>query len=275
MLTIYNYTAIMWLCQIICQLFTGGALREKGKENENIVALLLAAIIAVGSLPAVFAASRPAPVIMVPGMGAELYQNAGTEEASTVWPPAFEWEDLAMIPYVLPAVRELISALLHPQSDLKPLVDALADAVQKGIIPWVKPLLCNPDGTGTDPSVDVAYHWDDSMANHPDYLDGTKGESAVVRALCEEIGAENVYLFTYDWRLDILTHADSLHTLIEKVKMTRALIASPLYRRVWEHVSFPHIWTGMDRTICKTVFSIFSISGRDDGWGTFHPPAGD
>lgn len=191
---------------------------KRGKRMKNIVALLLAVVISVGSLPAVFAANRPTPVIMVPGMGAELYQNAGTEEASTVWPPTFEWEDLAMIPYVLPAVRELVSALLHPQSDLEPLVDALADAVEKGIIPWVKPLLCNPDGTGTDPSVDVAYHWDDSMANHPDYLDGTKGESAVVRALCEEIGAENVYLFTYDWRLDILTHADSLHTLVDKVK---------------------------------------------------------
>lgn len=149
-----------------------------------------------------FAVNCPTPVIMVQGMGAEFYQNAGTEEASTVWPPAFEW---------------------------------------------------------ADPSVDVAYHCDDSMANHPDYLDGTKMESTVVRALCEEIGVENVYLFTYDWRLDTLTHADSLHALIEKVKNDRALLVSPLYRRVWEHVSYPHIWIGMDRTICKTVFFYTSL----------------
>ena len=192
-------------------------MREK-KKMKKWIALLLAAVIAVGSLPAAFAASRPTPVIMVPGMGAELYQNAGTEDARTVWPPSFALEDIAMIPHVLPAVRELISALIHPQADLEPLMDRLAEAVENGIVPWVEPLLCNPDGTGTDPSVDVAYHWDDAIANHPEYLDGTKGEPAVVRALCEEIGAENVYLFTYDWRLDILSHADSLHTLVEKVK---------------------------------------------------------
>lgn len=190
------------------------------KKVKRIVALILAAVIAVGGLPAVFAAEDgQTPVIMVPGMGAELYQNAGTEDARRVWTPSFELTDVRMIPYLLPVLHELGTALIHPYRSLRPLMDALDRAVQYGIIPWVGPLLCQSDGTGTDPTVDVAYHWDDSMVNHPEYYqEGTKGESAVVRALCEEIGAENVYLFTYDWRLDLMAHADSLNALIEKVK---------------------------------------------------------
>lgn len=193
----------------------------RGKRRvKRVVAVIMAAVFTFGGLPAAFAAGGgETPVIMVPGMGAELYQNAGTDQAQRVWTPSFALEDIRMLPHLLPVLHELGTALIHPFRSPEPLVDALVNAVQRGIIPWVEPLLCQPDGTGNDPSVDVAYHWDDPVANHPEYYqEGTKGESAVVRALCDQIGAENVYLFTYDWRLDVMGHADSLHTLIEKVK---------------------------------------------------------
>ena len=59
----------------------------------------------------------------------------------------------------------------------------------------------------------------ESMADYPElYQDELKDEQGILNAACKEYGADNVFFFNYDWRLDPLEHADALNTLIEHIK---------------------------------------------------------
>ena len=48
----------------------------------------------------------------------------------------------------------------------------------------------------------TANYWTDSLKNHPGYLSGTSNEPAICRQVAQNIGADKVYAFNYDWRLD-------------------------------------------------------------------------
>jgi pimeloyl-ACP methyl ester carboxylesterase len=56
-----------------------------------------------------------------------------------------------------------------------------------------------------------------SAANYPELEDiGYDNEEGIIRAACERYGAENVYYYRYDWRLDPFTHAKGINALVRQ-----------------------------------------------------------
>lgn len=92
-------------------------------------------------------------------------------------------------------------------------VDAVSDVVYKVL-----------GGIACDENGDSVYNTSYSlyplaMSNYPHlYDDGGKGEWGVAAAAVDYYGADKVYFFTYDWRLDPSDTADDLNALIERVK---------------------------------------------------------
>jgi hypothetical protein len=57
------------------------------------------------------------------------------------------------------------------------------------------------------------------MANYPDLINhATTSEEGLLRDACDKLGADHVYYFNYDWRLDPLEHAEKLNAMIQRVK---------------------------------------------------------
>ena len=104
----------------------------------------------------------------------------------------------AQRPYLELSVKGIGSRLLKA---LKPgkgrFVERLADQVQA----FFDGIVFNPDGSSkNNVSLDT---YPGSFANYIDTVDWEPyNEQALVMAACARYGAENVYYFTYDWRLD-------------------------------------------------------------------------
>ena len=61
--------------------------------------------------------------------------------------------------------------------------------------------------------------YDQSLAHYPEFLAGLNGNCAreigILQRAVEEYGAENVYYYNYDWRLDPFYHAEKIAALID------------------------------------------------------------
>lgn len=68
-------------------------------------------------------------------------------------------------------------------------------------------------------NIGINCYWTDSLGNHPDYLDKRNtAEPAVCKIICNRIGAENVWIYNYDFREDVMKDADQLAEFIDGVK---------------------------------------------------------
>ena len=104
------------------------------------------------------------------------------------------------------------------------LVDRDSNALMDTLIPafqdWLSPLTCNPDGTVADPSVHLKYQFKESVAvegienvNCPDAMD-----KDLLHAAVEKVGADKVYVFGLDWRLNPMDIADEINEYIKHIK---------------------------------------------------------
>jgi hypothetical protein len=74
---------------------------------------------------------------------------------------------------------------------------------------------CNADGESLDPDV-TSVSYPQSMAQYPEVWEDAGGhEAGLVRSAAERYGAEDVYYFIYDWRLDAGYNAANLAALID------------------------------------------------------------
>lgn len=183
----------------------------KGKSVKiiSVIAALCMLIAAVG-IPTVLAAERDKTVVVyVNGMGVfPLIENEGTADERTVFPPSDE-EIKQLANEVLPAVMRYFTHFN---------VDKLSDEVLPAVYRLFEPLACNPDGTSR---FNISTRrTPGNVGLYPDIIDegSTKSDTAVIRSAAEKFGAENVYVFSYDWRLDQLDHAKELNEYIERAK---------------------------------------------------------
>ncbi|MGN1479276.1 MAG: esterase/lipase family protein, partial [Acutalibacteraceae bacterium] len=109
-----------------------------------------------------------------------------------------------------------------------PVTKLLLDKDYDSFCDSAMPSLCeNFEYMRCDESGDSLYQistptFPESMADYPElYQDEVKDEQGILNAACRKYGADNVYFFNYDWRLDPLEHADSLNTLIEHIKQVK------------------------------------------------------
>lgn len=184
------------------------------KTVKRIMSVVLAAVMLLGCASAAFAAygcdCGTSPLIVVSGMAAwPLVQDEGTENEKQVFPPDTE--------EILKLVGEIAGplALFAVNKDYDKLGDSLIPAVKE----LLEPLACNADGSSKyNITTDI---YPESMENYPEFATNpefTENEPAVVREAVEKIGADHVYYFNYDWRLDPMEHAKELRKYVEKAK---------------------------------------------------------
>lgn len=162
-----------------------------------------------GSTSVAFAQNDVTPVVMVHGMGAfGLYKNPNTDQETAVG----SFDIGAMLSEHVGIVFQLIRAAGGPNADADEIINTLSKIVKD-----FEDIACDTNGNSA-PDVGISSFWTDSLANHSGYLAYGANEPAICNQICTEIGAENVYSFNYDWRLDACENADKLSDYIDMAK---------------------------------------------------------
>lgn len=183
--------------------------------SKRILSLLLCLAMLLGGSGAAFAAGDgcgcgTSPFILVRGMDAgALIVNEGTPEESRPLSPDTQ------------TILELVGKVAGPVARFAVTkdYDQLADAVLPVLYDFFEPLSCEPDGSSRHDI--TVQRYPESMAQYPEFIGNeeyTTGEPAMIRAAAEKIGADHVYLFTYDWRLDPMDYARELNDYVQRVK---------------------------------------------------------
>lgn len=148
------------------------------------------------------------PFVLVTGMDVlPLYKDYGTEDEQKVWGLTGD--------SFLTLGKELIKPVLKLAADKDK--DAFSLSLLSAVDSMFEYLKCDDNGdslyniqTPQFPASMADYEWV--------YADEVKDEQGILNAAVEKYGAENVYFYNYDWRLDPLCHADGLNELIESIK---------------------------------------------------------
>lgn len=188
------------------------------KQGKRLACILVALALLLGCGTAAFAAQDgvcggacgTSPFILVRGMDAQaLVLNQGTSEEKRPLSPDTQ------------AILELVGKVAGPVARFA--VDQNYDKLADGVLPvlydFFEPLSCEPNG-GSRHAVTVE-RYPESMAHYPAFVgneDFMTGEPAMIRAAAGKIGADHVYLFTYDWRLDPMDYARELNDYVQRVK---------------------------------------------------------
>lgn len=179
------------------------------KYFKAILCFALALVMLLSSVSIAFAKNSTTPVVMIHGMGGSgLYHNPNTDEELPV-----EGFNIASIL----GSGGLLTMLLQAASGNGGSPEAIIDAIADFMSPYVD-IACDENGNTTN-NVGIKNYWTDSLANHPGYIeDPSSHEPAIAKQICNVIGAENVFAFNYDWRLDACENAQKLNTFIDGVK---------------------------------------------------------
>lgn len=174
------------------------------KTIRILVSLILcAAVVFSLGLPALAKEEKTAYII-VSGMNTfPLYDSEGNK----VWPLS-TGTILSLVKDILP---DVIKYLVTKDSQ------ELADNILPVAYEVFEPVACTKDG---DSKYDL--HTDTFGGRLGDraevFTSHDKDEEGVVHAAIDRFGADNVFFFNYDWRIDPLCHADDLNRFIEDVR---------------------------------------------------------
>ena len=180
--------------------------------KRKIIALLLAAAIFAGCCVPAGAASKGAkkqsydgcPFILVRGMEFNgLTYKLGTPEERNCLGEIKAGEIIKVIG------KGIASGVFHHNIDYftGTVIDYLYDIM--GL------MACDEKGNS---KYDVSVkNYTKSMANYPELFElDDVNENGILKAAAERYGAENVYYYKYDWRLDPFEHAKSINALVNQ-----------------------------------------------------------
>ncbi|MGN0521955.1 MAG: esterase/lipase family protein [Eubacterium sp.] len=182
------------------------------KVVKSLFCSLLAMILIFSSATVAMAKEKVTPVILVHGLGANpIYENPNTKNEK-------ELQNLGMgdLPGDILSIPEITTEVLKMATGKK----VNTERFLSGLAEYAQSAHMNCDSDGNPPANEgINNYWTDSLANHKSYYkDATSNEPAIARQLCKSIGAKNVYLFNYDWRVDICETAEKLDDYIDIVK---------------------------------------------------------
>ncbi|MBQ7597988.1 MAG: hypothetical protein IJU56_05360 [Clostridia bacterium] len=187
------------LCLILCaaMLLPGVSIAGAGAAAETRTA---------AAQPQPAKGERPYPFLLIRGMLFNgLTYKAGTDEERNAFGGI-------QVPAMLQAIGKAIGGALLKR-DMNVFTDTLVDYARD----LMGLMACDKNG---EPKYDTTVKtYDHALSCYPELLAEIDGyderEYGILKRAVEEYGAENVYYYNYDWRLDPFVHAQKIAALID------------------------------------------------------------
>ncbi len=185
------------------------------KTLKKLMCFVLTLVMLLSVSGVAFAKENVVPVILIHGLGGnELYKNVGTENEEQIPAYGFDVQGLLTNSGVMSEAIKLLSDKKGVNYTV--LFEELGDYFRNS------ELNCTANGNAPA-GQGVNNYWTTPLSKHKDYwLNQTNAEKGIARQLCETHGAKNVYVFNYDWRLDVRVNAKKLRKMIKKIKKKRS-----------------------------------------------------
>ncbi len=181
------------------------------KATKKIVSVILAITLTVVAFVMPVSAAKVYPLVIVDGIfSTNLYKNVGTDEQA----PAFATDDAALEAMIKDVLGAFIGGCINYGVNKKD-YNGFADKFYPVVNKYIEPIGFNPDGTPVDATVGFVQN-DKPMSEYTD--EEKAGLSVFAEVYAEEFGEENVYNFSYDWRVSPIDSAAALDEYINNIK---------------------------------------------------------
>lgn len=181
------------------------------KATKKIVSVILAITLAVVAFVMPVSAAKVYPLVIVDGIfSTPLYKNVGTLDEE----PAIATDDASLEAMLTEIFGSFTLSLVNyglANKDYNKMAGTFLPVVNK----YIKDIGFKPDGTPVNETVGFIQN------NKPmsEYTEEEKaGLSVFAEAYAKEFGEENVYNFSYDWRVSPIDSAAELDTYIQGLK---------------------------------------------------------
>lgn len=183
------------------------------KISRKVISCILAVVMLFSISATAFAAEAKEydnPVIVINGIANNpLYANPGTTGATKLFPPS----DLTM--YAMTAQMFIDGIVSIASNEYEEVMNFFVGSQVFGML---EPIQLNPDGTSMSENVGPIIY-ERALSYYGTDLDRFEliaGKIGI--GMCDRLGADNVYVFNYDWRIDPIENARGLHNFIQTVK---------------------------------------------------------
>lgn len=181
---------------------------------KKLLSVLLACTLIVSvAVPALAAAETDAnPILIVAGFTEYVLQNTDTGENTF---PHNTDKIVNTVTAVAPSLLTLLASG-RTQADY----DAFCDAALPVIGDMFDDIACNPDGTVKHPEVQLKYQFPESVATYGVETVGQADafDKQILYGAIDAVGADKVYVYGLDWRLNPMDVADELNAWIQHIK---------------------------------------------------------
>lgn len=181
---------------------------------KKLLSVLLACTLIVSvAVPALAAAETDAnPILIVAGFTEYVLQNTETGEN------AFPHNTDKIVNTVTAVAPSLLTLLASGRTQAD--YDAFCDAALPVIGDMFDDIACNPDGTVKHPEVQLKYQFPESVATYGVETVGQADafDKQILYGAIDAVGADKVYVYGLDWRLNPMDVADELNAWIQHIK---------------------------------------------------------
>lgn len=182
------------------------------KSVLSIVLVLTLAVLTV--LPSLAAVDKPDanPILIVSGFTEYVLQNTETGEKTF---PHNTDKIVSTVTAVAPSLLTLLGSD-RTQADY----DAFCDAALPVINEMFEDIACSPDGTVKHPEVQLEFQFPESVATYGVETVGQADafDKQILYGAVDAVGADKVYIYGLDWRLNPFDVADEIHAWIQHIK---------------------------------------------------------
>lgn len=182
------------------------------KSVLSIVLVLTLAVLTV--LPSLAAVDKPDanPILIVSGFTEYVLQNTETGEKTF---PHNTDKIVSTVTAVAPSLLTLLGSD-RTQADY----DAFCDAALPVINEMFEDIACNPDGTVKHPEVQLEFQFPESVATYGVETVGQADafDKQILYGAVDAVGADKVYIYGLDWRMNPFDVADEIHAWIQHIK---------------------------------------------------------
>ncbi len=146
------------------------------------------------------------PVIVVRGMnfGGGLQYDRGTENAR---PANVKFDAGVLFKYLTKTLATLVTTFS---------MDEAVSVICEYVVTLFADYPCDENGDSLYDNISAEWY-PEAVSHYPEVIDREGvGEISLVASLADRYGADNVYYFVYDWRLDPMDNADLLNKTVNK-----------------------------------------------------------